>query len=155
MSKKIALFTVLFLVGSFAVHLHSIEVGAIVGNISKPSRLNYGLSAGMGFLVPMVKFEIEVYRLANTEALELPNAITGGVKFRPKFGKFAPYAVVGFGAEFKRIGLDFDEYESFTFLGGGLHIFVTGMISIRGDVRFLSYSGYNRTRLSAGLFLHL
>ena len=155
MSKKMALFTVAIIVCSYAVHLHAIEVGALAGNITNPSRLNYGFSVGMGFLAPMVKFEIEAYRLADTEALELRNAITGGVKFRPRFGKFAPYAVVGFGAEFKRISLDFDKYESFTFLGGGLHIFVTGMISLRGDIRFLNYSGYNRTRLSAGLFLHL
>ena len=154
MVKKIAVFTVVFLVCSYAVHLHSIEAGAIIGSINKPSRLNYGLSASMGFLVPMVKFEIELYKKANTEAPELSNAITGGVKFRPKFGKFAPYAVAGFGVDFKSITLDFDDYESFSFLGGGLHLFVSGMLSLRADVRFLNYSGYNRTRLSAGLFIH-
>jgi hypothetical protein len=154
MGKKIAVFTVVFLVFSYTVHLYSIEVGAIIGSINKPSRLNYGLSTSMGFLVPMVKFEIELYKKANTETPELPTAITGGLKFRPKFGKFAPYAVAGFGVDFKSISFDFDDYESFTFLGGGLHLFVTGMLSFRADLRFLNYSGYNRTRLSAGLFLH-
>lgn len=138
----------------FSYGLFSFEAGITIGTITKPSRLNYGLSGGMGFLVPMVKFELEIYRKADTVAPEVQNAVTGGIKFRPKMGKFAPYAIVGFGTEFSGLGFDFDDYESFTFIGGGVHYYAAGMISLRADIRFLNYSGYNRTRLSAGLFFH-
>ena len=138
----------------FSVGLFPVEVGIFAGTISNPSHSHYGLSAGLGFLVPLVKFEFELYRQSGTEDPELPNAITAGIKFRPKFGKFWPYAVVGVGTEFRHFSLDFNKYDSFTFLGGGIHYKIMAVLSLRADLRFLNYSEYNRTRLSAGLFAH-
>jgi hypothetical protein len=152
MIKKSILFMLVLLLFSYG--LFAFEAGVTIGTISKPSRLNYGLSVGMGLLIPMVKLEIEVYRKADTEVPELKNTVTGGIKFRPKMGKFAPYAIVGVGAESASFGFEFDEYESFTFIGGGVHYYLAGMISLRADIRFLNYSGCNRTRLSTGLFFH-
>ncbi len=152
MIKKIFLVIFVFLV--FTYGLFSFEAGITIGTISNPSRLNYGLSGGMGFLVPTVKFEMEIYRKADTAAPGMQNAAAVGFKFRPKFGKFAPYAIVGLGTDFAGLSFDFDEYESFTFIGGGVHYYLADMISMRADIRFLNYSGFNRTRLTAGLFLH-
>jgi len=151
--KKIAAAAFLCLV--FSTGLFSMELGVIGGNISNPSHLNYGLSGSFGFLIPLVKFEFELTRQTNAEELEFPNAVTGGIKFRPTFGRFMPYVVVGIGAEFKRFNLDRDEYDSFTFIGGGIHYKMMAVFSIRGDLRFFSFSGYNRTRLTAGLFFHI
>jgi hypothetical protein len=139
----------------FSTGLFSLELGVIGGNISNPSYLNYGLSTSLGFLVPLVKFEFEYTRKVDTEGLELPNAFSGGIKFRPKFGRFMPYAVVGIGTEFQSFNLDFDEYKSFTFVGGGIYYKMMAVFSIRADIRFLNFSGYNRTRLTAGLFFHI
>jgi hypothetical protein len=152
MIKKTLLVPVLFLLlvpASFAF-----EVGVTVGGISNPSHLNYGLNGGMGLLLPMVKFEVEVYQKTKTELPEQKNAITGGIKFRPKFGRFAPYAIVGVGTDFDTLSLDFDKYSRFTFVGGGVHVFAAGILSFRADVRFLDYTDFNRTRFTAGLFLH-
>lgn len=151
--KKISLTAILCLF--FSTGLFSVELGLIGGTMTNPSHLNYGLSAGSGFLIPLVKFEVELTRYANTEFPELPNAITGAVKFRPKFGRFMPYGVVGIGTEFKRFNFDFDKYDSFTFIGGGIHYKMMAVFSIRADIRFLNFSGYNRTRLTAGLFFHI
>lgn len=151
--KKIATAALLCLV--FSTGLFSMELGVIGGNISNPSHLNYGISGSFGFLIPLVKFEFELTRQTNAEELEFPSAVTGGIKFRPTFGRFMPYAVVGIGAEFKRFRLDRDDYDSFTFIGGGIYYKVMAVFSIRGDIRFLSFSGYNRTRLTAGLFFHI
>ncbi len=154
MMKKIAIFTVLSLV--LATGLFSIELGLIGGNISNPSHGFYGLSSGSGFFVPMLKIEFELYRKTKTEDPEFANTASAGIKFRPGFGPFMPYAVVGVGAEFKKFTLDFgkDKYDFFTFIGGGVHYKVAGMISLRADIRFLNFSDYNRTRLSAGVFFH-
>jgi len=138
----------------FSYGLFSFEAGLTIGTVTNPSRTNYGLSGGMGFLVPMVKFEIEIYRKSDTEALDPKNAVTTGIKFRPRLGKFGPYAVIGIGTEFNSLGFDFDEYENFSFIGGGVHYYLAGIISLRADIRFLNYSGYNRTRFTAGLFFH-
>lgn len=151
--KKIIIVAFLCLV--FSTGLFSLELGVIGGNISNPSHLNYGLSTSLGFLVPLVKFEFEYTRKVETEGLEFPNTFTGGIKFRPSFGRFMPYAVVGIGTEFRSFSLDFDEYESFTFIGGGIHYKMMAVFSIRADIRFLNFSGYNRTRLTAGLFFHI
>ena len=147
---------VLLMIGCLFISsgLFSVEVGVFGGRVTNPSHSHYGLSAGLGFLVPLVKFEFELYRQSGLEDPELPNAVTAGIKFRPKFGKFWPYAVVGVGTEFKRFSLDFNKYESFTFIGGGIHYKVVAVMSLRADLRFLNYSLFNRTRLSAGLFFH-
>lgn len=131
------------------------ELGVIGGNISNPSHLNYGLSGSFGFLIPMVKFEYEYTRKVDPAVLELPNTITGGIKFRPSFGRFMPYAVLGIGTEFRSFSFDFDEYESFTFIGGGIHYKIMALFSLRADIRFLNFSDYNRTRISAGIFFHI
>ncbi|MCP5046791.1 MAG: hypothetical protein GY940_06445 [bacterium] len=152
MIKKLLVFTVIILVCSSG--LFSFEIGLIGGNITKPSHSVYGLSAGMGFLIPMIKFEIEVFKVHEAEAPQLQNIITGGIKLRPKMGKFSPYAIIGIGTEFEKLEFDFDQYEKFTFIGGGVHYNVAGMVSLRADVRFLNYSDYNRTRLTGGIFIH-
>jgi hypothetical protein len=152
MIKKVLL--LLIVLGLCSTGLSAFEVGLIGGTITNPNHSVYGVSGSMGFLVPMVKFELELYKIHGTEFPELPNAITGGIKFRPKLGKFAPYAVLGAGVEFDSLGFDFDDYEKFTFIAGGVYFYITGMISLRGDIRFHNYSGYNRTRLSAGIFFH-
>jgi hypothetical protein len=148
---------VLLIIGAllFSSGLFPAEVGVFAGTITNPSHSHYGLSAGLGFLVPLVKFEFELYRQAGTEDPELPNAVTAGIKFRPKFGKLWPYAVVGVGTEFRRFSLDFKKYDSFTFIGAGIHYKMMAVISLRADLRLLNYSEFNRTRLSAGLFVHL
>ncbi|UCH94860.1 MAG: hypothetical protein JSV88_32025 [Candidatus Aminicenantes bacterium] len=147
----------IFMVGCllFSTGLFSVELGLIGGTITNPSHLNYGLSTSLRFLVPLVKFEFELYRQVDTEEPELPNAITAGIKFQPKFGRFMPYAVVGISTEFKSFSLDFDEYEAFTFIGGGIHYKLIALLSIRADLRFLNFSTHNRTRLTAGLFFHI
>ena len=151
--KKII--TVAFLCLFFSTGLFSLELGVIGGNISNPSHLNYGLSTSLGFLVPLVKFEFEYTRKVDAGELEFPNTFTGGIKFRPSFGRLMPYAVVGIWTEFQSFGLDFDEYESFTFIGGGIYYKMMVVFSIRADIRFLNFSGYNRTRLTAGLFFQI
>ena len=152
MIKKLLVFIVIMLICS--VGLFSFEIGLIGGTITEPSHSVYGLSAGMGFLIPMLKFEVEVFKVHEAEFPQLPNIITGGIKLWPKMGKFSPYAIVGIGTEFEKLEFDFDEYERFTFIGGGVHYSIAGMISLRADVRFLNYSGFNRTRLTGGIFIH-
>lgn len=151
--KKIM--TAAFLCLFFSTGLFSMELGVIGGNISNPSHLNYGLSGSFGFLIPMVKFEFELTRQTNAEELEFPNAFTAGIKFRPSFGRLMPYAVVGTGAGYKSFSLHRDEYDTFTFIGGGVYYKMMGVISIRADIRFLNFSDYNRTRLTAGIFFHI
>ncbi|MGD2086025.1 MAG: hypothetical protein PVH61_07565 [Candidatus Aminicenantes bacterium] len=151
--KKIIIVT--FLCLFFSTGLFSLELGVIGGNISNPSHLNYGLSGSFGFLIPMVKFEFEYTRQADAEELEYPNTFTGAIKFRPAFGRLMPYGVLGIGTDFRSFNLDFDEYESFTFIGGGIYYKMMAVFSIRADIRFLNFSGYNRTRLSAGIFIHI
>jgi len=134
--------------------LFSFEGGFIVGSINKPTRTLYGLSGGTGLLIPMLKLEVEAYKLSGTEPLEHSTTVSIGVKFRPKFGRFAPYAVVGIGSEFDSFTFDSDKRGNFTLLGVGVHMYIAGMISLRGDIRFLNFSSYTRARLSAGIFVH-
>jgi len=151
MKKKI----IILLMGPvFSSILFSTDLGLIGGAITNPSHLSYGLSTSMGFFVPLVNIEFELYRKTNTEEIEKPNAFSAAIKFRPKFGSLWPYAVVGFGLEFTRFNLDFDQYQSFTFLGGGIHYQLIPLISLRGDIRFLNFSASNRTRISGGIFFH-
>jgi hypothetical protein len=138
----------------FSITLFPVEAGVFVGTVTNPSHMTYGLSGGMGFLLPLVKFEFELCRQSGTEDDEKPNTLSAGIKFRPKFGKFWPYAVVGVGTEFRRFSLDFNKFDTFTFIGGGIHYKLLAVLSLRADLRFLNYSEFNRTRLSAGLFVH-
>jgi len=137
-----------FIVSSLA---YSLEFGIIGGNTSNPSETTFGFSAGFGFIVPLVKMEVEYYNL-NDRAYE---ALTAGVKLRKKLGKLAPYAVIGVGAEFEKVTFRTSEYNSFLFVGGGAHLFLNSLISFRADIRFLNFSGKNKTRLTLGAFFHL
>ncbi|MCP4146579.1 MAG: porin family protein [bacterium] len=152
--------------------LSAMEAGLTVGTLGKTdgTGLNYGISGGMGTIIPMLKFEAGLYRIkkpgiegteADTGVTEenpipfKPNVFTAGLKFRPKFGRFAPYAIVGLGWEFEKVSLRFSLHNKFTFIGGGLHVFLMDMVSVRGDIRLLNFSEATKTRFSAGVFLHL
>lgn len=139
-------------------NLSAMELGFVTGSLSKPTRTQIGVSGSMGMVIPMVKIEMEWHRKSAKENdLEFRNSLSIALKVRPKFGNLAPYAAVGVGSEFDHFNFHFTrDQEKFSFFGGGLHYFFSGMFSIRGDVRFLHYSaGYNRTRISAGVFLHI
>lgn len=135
----------------FSLKAFALDLGLVAGSISRPSSFCYGISAGSGTVVPMLKFEFEGYRIKETGW----NSLSAAVKFRPKFGIFAPYAVLGAGGEFEKLNFKFSEYNFYTFIGGGVHLFFTSMISLRADLRFLNLSATNRTRISGGLFIHL
>jgi hypothetical protein len=134
-----------------ALNASALDAGLIAGSISQPSSFCYGLSAGMGLIVPMLKMEFESYRI---KELGL-NSLSAAVKFRPKFGSFAPYALLGAGSEFKKLNFRFSEYDFYTMIGGGFHIFFSSMFSLRFDLRFLHFSDVDRTRVSGGVFIHL
>jgi hypothetical protein len=145
--KTIFLAGILFL----SLNAFALDVGLIAGSISQPSSFFYGLSAGSGTIVPMIKFEFEGYRVRETGL----NNLSAAVKFRPKFGNIAPYAVLGAGGEFEKLDFHFSEYRFYTMIGGGCHIFFTSMFSLRLDLRFLHFSDLNQTRISGGFFIHL
>ena len=84
----------------------------------------------------MLKFEFEGCRIKETGW----NSLSAAVKFRPKFGIFAPYAVLGAGGEFEKLNFHFSDYRFYTFIGGGFHLFFTSMFSLRFDLRFLHFS---------------
>ena len=98
MSKKTILILGLLLL---AANAFALDAGLIAGSISQPSGFFYGLSAGSGTIVPMLKFEFEGYRIKELG----DNSLSAAVKFRPKFGRFAPYAFLGAGGEFARLEL--------------------------------------------------
>ena len=99
----------------------------------------------------MLKFEFEGCRISETGW----NSLSAAVKFRPKFGIFAPYAVLGAGGEFEKLNFKFSDYNFYTFIGGGFHLFFTSMFSLRADLRFLHLPDADRTRISGGFFIHL
>jgi len=134
-----------------AVNAFALDAGLIAGSINQPSSFFYGLSAGSGTIVPMLKFEFEGYKIKESGL----NSLSAAVKFRPKFGSFAPYAFLGAGSEFEKLNFRFSEYRFYTMAGGGFHIFFTSMFSLRFDLRFLHFSDLNKTRVSGGFFLHL
>lgn len=148
--KKVIIALSIMLV--FSMGLYSFEVGVIGGTLTKPSHNLYGLSGSMGLFVPMLKLEFEVWRYTSVDYPAYNNGGTLGIKFKPKLGKFSPFAVVGIGADFDTIGFQFDEYDKYTFIGGGVYLKIAAMISVRGDIRFFNYTGYNRVRLTAGVF---
>jgi hypothetical protein len=130
-----------------------VELGVIAGTTTNPSYLDYGISTSFGFLVPLVKLEFELTRKDNSEGTDFPTSFISGIKFRPSFGRLMPYAIVGVGMEFRRFNLfDNKTYNDFTFIGGGIYYKIMVFFSIRADIRFLNFKGYNRTRLTAGLF---
>lgn len=149
MKKRILIgVSILFL---FSASLFSLELGLIVGSSTNPAEAIYGISAGSGFIVPLLKFEFEYYNLADRKY----EALTAGVKLRKRFRKFAPYGIIGVGSEFDNITFKFDKYETFFFVGGGLHLYIGSILSLRADIRFLNFSDTNKTRLSVGAFFHL
>lgn len=129
----------------------ALDLGLVAGSVSQPSSFFYGISVGSGTIVPMLKFEFEGCRVSETGW----NSLSAAVKFRPKFGIFAPYAVLGAGGEFEKLNFRFSDYEFYTFIGGGFHIFFTSMFSLRADLRFLNLPAADRTRISGGIFIHL
>lgn len=148
MNKKIVLLLGILGLG---LNAHAFEAGLIAGSVSQPASFFYGLSVGSGTIIPMVKFEFEGWRFKETGM----STLSAAVKFRPAFGKFAPYALLGAGGAFEKLTFHFSEYEFYTFAGGGLHLYFTSMFSLRFDLRFLHFSELNQTRISGGLFLHL
>ena len=134
-----------------SLSVHSFELGLIGGTQSNPSNTVYGLSMGSGFLIPMVKLEIEGVKLGNSGY----KMLSGGIKFRPRLGIFSPYAIVGAGSEFESFSFQFSQYNNFTFFGVGAHVHLLYLVSLRGDIRFYNYPDYNRTRFTAGIFVHL
>jgi hypothetical protein len=148
MIKKFLSLTCLFFL---SLHVSALEVGLFAGSSSQTSAFTYGLSAGMGLIVPMLKLEVEGYRITESEL----NNLSVAVKFRPKFGKFAPYAFLGAGGEFEKLDFHFSDYRFYTMVGGGIHFFISSMFSLRFDLRFLHASASNNTRFSGGVFIHL
>jgi hypothetical protein len=134
-----------------AMKASAIEVGLIAGATGKPASFFYGLSAGIGIIVPAVKLEFEGYRLAESAM----NSLSAAVKFRPKFGKFAPYVLLGAGGNFEKLNFEFSQYSFYTMMGCGLHILFSSLFSLRVDARLLHFSDVNYTRISGGAFLHL
>jgi hypothetical protein len=134
-----------------AVNASALEVGLIAGSISRPTSFCYGLSAGFGIIVPTLKFEFEGYRFGGSAM----NSLSVAVKFRPKFGKFAPYVLLGAGGNFEKLDFHFSEYSFYTMMGCGLHILFSSLFSLRFDGRLLLFSGSNNIRISGGVFFHL
>lgn len=134
--------------------LKATEIGLTAGMESNESHFTYGLSGSFGFLLPVLELEVEGYRMTGTGYNEMPGGLTCGVKFRPNLGLISPYGVVGVGAEMESIDFDFGEMEKYTFIGGGIYYKVVPVIALRADIRFLNFSGYNRLRLTGGVFIH-
>lgn len=149
MSRRTFLALLLLAVGGMS--LYSLEAGFIAGRLSADSANFYGLSAGSGIFIPMTRLEFEGYRLSDLAM----NALTAGIAFRPKLGRVAPYMIIGAGAEFEKLNFHFSDYHTFTFLGGGCHLFLAPILSLRIDIRFSHSQDANGTRLSGGIFLHL
>lgn len=148
MNKKMLLLAIILLC---ALSASALDLGLVAGSLSRPSGFFYGFSVGSGTIVPILKLEFEGYRISATGR----NSLSVAVKLRPKFGAVAPYAVLGAGTEFAKLNFRFSEYDAYTFIGGGIHYFLTSMISLRADVRFLNLPAADKTRISGGFFIHL
>ncbi len=151
MSRIKQLLRIMLLMILLSFSLHAVDFGFIAGKNSKPSASTWGISAGSGFFVPLVKLEFE---LLNQKDLGLKD-VSVGLKVRKKIGKFAPYAVIGAGAKFETFSITFKDYDYFTFIGGGTHFYIMDLFSLRFDLRYQSYSEINNVRLSAGVFVHI
>lgn len=149
---KTAFLTALLLAVLTSSHLSAINLGVIAGTASKPSQSFWGLSGQMGLIVPMLKLEFEWMRYSADYAA---NAMTASIMIRPKFGKLSPYGVLGVGTEFDTISFHFSRYNSFSILGFGAHLFLMDILSLRADLRFMTFSETSRFRVCAGLFVHL
>lgn len=148
MSKKASCIAGLLLL---SLNAFALDLGIVAGSSSQPASLFYGISVGSGTFVPLLKLEFEGWRIDETGM----KSLSAAVKVRPKFGAFAPYVAAGAGAEFARLNFRFSEYDFYTFIGGGVHIFVASILSLRADLRFLNLPGANKTRISGGVFIHL
>ncbi len=152
MNKRALVFAaILFLCLFLCLDAWALDLGVIAGSISQPSSFCYGISFGSGTVLPILKFEFEGYRIKESAR----NSLSAAVKLKPKFGRFTPYALLGAGGEFEKLNFRFSEYDFYTFIGGGLHILFESLFSLRFDLRFLHFSGLNRTRISGGVFIHL
>jgi hypothetical protein len=129
-----------------------INLGLIAGTINKPSQSFWGVSGQMGMIVPVLKLDFEWVRYSGDPDT---NALTAGIMARPKLGKISPYGVVGVGTEFDVLSFHFSRYNSFSFWGGGVHLFLMDIMSLRVDGRFQHFTDRSRFRFSAGLFVHL
>lgn len=130
--------------------LFPFDLGIIGGFNTSPSHFVIGFSGSSGLLLPMVSFEFEIYNVVKSDY----KTMTGGIKFRPKLGKISPYGAAGFGTEYLKFNFRFSEYRGFSYIGGGIHFFVTDLFSLRCDIRFTHFSERDDVRLSGGLFLH-
>lgn len=148
MNKKVLFAGIMLL---FSLSAPALDLGLGAGSSSRPSSFFYGLSLGSGTFVPLLKLEFEGWRSSETGM----NSLSAAAKLRPKFGAFAPYAVLGVGAEFARLNFKFNDYEFFTFVGGGFHVFLAPIVSLRADLRFLNLPEADKTRISGGVFIHL
>jgi hypothetical protein len=142
---------VLFFLLIFSFQAWSIELGLMGGKMGTPSELGYGISSGFGLFIPLLKTEIEWFRLSESQR----NAFSVSVKLRPKLGKFSPFVAVGVGTEFKKIGFDFDSFDWFSLIGGGIYYYFSGLFSFRLDFRFQNFSDRSRLRIGLGVFFHL
>jgi hypothetical protein len=147
-------FMMFFCISTYAAQL-GLTLGLMSNSAESSNGLNYGISGGGGFFIPMVKFEVEYYKINDTVPPDSPHAMTFGIKFQPKFGKFSPYGIIGIGSEFEKLNFSFSKYEKFTFLGGGVHFFLMDIMSLRADIRFLNFSDRTKTRISGGIFVHI
>jgi hypothetical protein len=134
-----------------SLNLGALEAGLFTGPSSSPDTFTYGLSAGMGSILPMITLEVEGWKLKEQGL----TALSGALKFRPKLGKFSPYLIIGVGTEFEKLNFHFSQYHTNTIIGGGAHLFFSGVLSLRFDLRFLHFSDIDRTRISGGIFIHL
>ncbi len=149
--------------------LYGFEFGVTGGVLTNTdgSGFNYGLSASSGLLIPMLKLEVEYYRLKTPDlntppetgtAANIPfkqNTLTTGVKFRPKVGRISPYVIAGVGMEFEKLGFQLSKFNKFAFFGGGVMVKLKAMVSLRADIRFLNFSDGTKTRISGGVFVSL
>jgi hypothetical protein len=149
MNKRVlVLLAVLLLAG----RLQAVDAGIFAGSLARSEGLSWGVGVDSGLLVPLLKLEAEGVKLGSTGM----KSLSIGVKLRPRFGNISPYLVIGLGTAFESLNFDFNKYDGFSFIGGGIHLFMVNLFSLRFDVRFWRFAlGDSRARLTAGLFLHL
>ncbi len=147
---KKGIFICLFLL-IISNYAFSVEFGLLAGRNTTSSKTTLGFSAGMGFFIPMVKFEFEMMKQSEAEFKEFGV----GVKIRKKIGNFAPYVVIGAGTKFNDFSIIFSGYDYFTYIGGGMHYYIFYIFSLRFDLRYQSYNDKNNIRLSVGIFAHI
>jgi len=136
---------------SLAGSLPAIDFGLFGGSMGHPGKMTFGGALRTGMFIPFTRLEFEASRGLEPKRtlMSVSLQVTG------KLGHFAPYALAGVGTTFDRLNLHFSEYETMTFFGGGLHLYLIEYLSLRGDVRVIRLEGENHTRFSVGLFAHL